>query len=178
MPRRVAIATKATEVVNNKFVATKTYHQTPVSERVCPHCGYDLREQFKRDGDPVVCPECGKSVRSEDCLIPKVFFWRVPVLCVAIPQTLAMSTMFGLRGEYAAGIPLFVFGAGVIGVVAASITGAARTWNRIGERVPRGRRIAWTTAAVLENGFAAGVTAFALMFPFMVIALIWREATK
>lgn len=149
-----------------------------MDERACPHCGYDLREQFRRDVKSIVCPECGNSVRAQDCLIPKVFFWRVPILCVAIPQTIAMSTMFGLRGDFAVGIPLFVFGAGVIGVIAASITGAARTWNRIGERIPRDRRIAWTTAAVFENGVAAGVTAFVLMFLFMVIALIWGEATK
>lgn len=164
--------------IEGELGTSTTYHRSSMNERVCPNCGYDLREQFRRDRDSVVCPECGKSVRVQDCLIPQIFSWKVPILCVALPQVLAAFTMLGLRGENAPGVPLLVFGAGCAGTIAASVTGAVRTWRRVGERLPRGRRIGWTIAAVFENGFVAGVTAFILMFPIMVLALIWRDTTK
>lgn len=144
----------------------------------CPNCGYDLREHFQRGSDPVVCSECGESIRVQDCAIPKTFVWRIPILCVLIPQGLAGSSIFGLRGDFTALVPLFVLAGGVLGVLAASIIGAARAWCRIGQRASRGKRIGWMMAALFENGVAAGVTAFVLMFPISALVLIWRDLSR
>ena len=172
-PRAREIALTISEAIHTQT----QYHFIQMDMLLCPKCAYDLRPQF--EVEPVVrCPECGRSVRENDCQMPRVVSARLILYSSFVPLvgmliTIAsISIWFGWSGHMFVVPYLLSLLAAILTALFAGIRGGFRIVRLCRYRVPRGELIGLAIGGFLGTLFSSA--ALNAVLAITVIGLLGR----